>query len=257
MGGPLFSAIGSDWTVEVSTRQDDWTDMASWLSMNPPVFYAADKSSFQGVNFMRAPSTTVARLAEGDCITIGWDGCAIAIEHEIAKANGKRTVHQYLQAHLSSGDGIEALIYDHRSGEAADFILVTRAPDDVISVGLYHCKGAGGEPSGTRVGDIYEVAGQVLKSIAYCEADVLIKHVEHRINAGRHKSPSTFIVGDYPGFSKLLRETSPNKLRFEIYGVQPGVSFAEIDEHLADLMAFGLEYVQRGGAAKAAWLISP
>ena len=45
-GGPLFSMVGNDWQVEVLSRLDDWTEMETWLSINPPVFYASDKSSF-------------------------------------------------------------------------------------------------------------------------------------------------------------------------------------------------------------------
>lgn len=105
--------------------------------------------------------------------------------------------------------------------------------------------------------DVYEVAGQLLKSIAYCEPIMLSNHVEHRVNADRHIQPSNFIFGNLDRLKQVLKDTPANRLYFEIYGVQPGISKAQIDEHLADLMAFGLEYVQRGGAAKAAWIVSP
>lgn len=114
----------------------------------------------------------------------------------------------------------------------------------------------GGAPDGTRVSDVYEVAGQLLKSIAYCDTTVLSGHVERRVSADRYQHPSRFVTGELESFQHMLRETPANKIHFEIYGVQPGIAQANIDEHLADLMAFGLEYVQRGGAGKAAWLIS-
>jgi len=254
-GGALFKA-GDRSEAEVATTHDDWVEMAQWLSIHPPVFYAADKSSFQGVDVMRPAALVTMSLNAGDGQALDWSGCAIGIEYETSKANGLNTVHQHLQLDLQSRPNLRSLIYDHRSGEAADFIAVTETADADVVVSLYHCKGAGGTPSGTRVGDVYEVAGQLLKSIAYCDPLVLIPHVRHRINPNRHRHPSSFLIGDFNGFEQLLLSTPAHKLKFAIYGVQPGISLSQVDEHLSDLMAFGLDYVRRGGAAEAGWIVS-
>jgi superfamily II DNA or RNA helicase len=255
-GGAIIRQVDHTWSVEVQSGVDDWTELATWMSMHPPVFYAADKSSFQGMNLMRPPSVTISALADGDTSTLDWTGCAIGVEWDAAKAKGALTVHQFLEQHLTNTPHLEALLYDHRSGEAADFIAVHRNGEQV-RVSLYHCKSAGGDPSGGRVNDVYEVAGQVLKSVAYCEPGILREHVEHRTNKGKQSQPSRFVVGDLALMQRALLDTAPDKLTFEIYGVQPGIAQSKIDAHLADLMAFGLEYVQRGGAAKAAWIVSP
>lgn len=205
---------------------------------------------------MQRPSTTAVALGANDTATLDWKGCAIQIEFEAHKADGQATIHQRLESHLRTLDGLQVLIYDHRTGEAADFICVCINEQDECLVSLYHCKGAGGKPSGARVNDVYEVAGQVIKSIGYCEMAVLIKHVEQRINAQRYAHPSQFYVGNMEQFKACLQNTPANKVRFEIYAVQPGISRRGIDSHLADLMAFGIEYAHRGGAAKAKWLIS-
>jgi hypothetical protein len=255
-GGQLIQAQGGAWESEIMTHQDDWVDLAAWLSLHPPAFFAADKSSFQGMNAFPPPSLVTTKLAESDTESVDWAGCNIAIEFEADKAGGLLTVHQHLQNRLANEPNLEALVYDHRSGEAADFIAVTK--DDVghCTVSLYHCKGAGGAPSGGRVNDVYEVTCQLLKSVAYCDAELLAKHVEHRINPDRHVNPSTFIVGDLDALKAILYGTPADKLSFAIYGVQPGISKAAVDEHLADLMAFSLDYVHRGGAAKGVWLIN-
>jgi hypothetical protein len=255
-GGQLIQSRGVDWESEVLTHRDDWVDLATWLSMHPPAFFAADKSSFQGMNAIPPPALVAAKLADGDAESIDWDGCAIEVEFEEHKAGGRRTVHQHLGARLEADPNLEVLVYDHRSGEAADFIAITSNGDDRFRVSLYHCKGAGGAPSGGRVNDVYEVTCQLLKSVAYCEAEVLAKHVEHRVNAGRHARPSTFIKGDLDHLNAILLGTPADKIEFAIYGVQPGISKSEVDEHLTDLMAFSLDYVLRGGAAAGGWLIN-
>ncbi len=253
-GGQLIRPNDATWECDVQSSLDDWTEMALWLSAHPPAFFAADKSSFQGVNAMPAAATTISQLAEGDAETLDWTGCAIDMEFG-ERDDGLLSVHQHLENHLRDAPGLEVLIYDHRSGEAADYIALIRDGEDRFRVALYHCKGAGGEPSGGRVNDVYEVACQLLKSVSYCDADILVKHVERRM-APRYVSPTRVVEGEFARFADVLGSTPADRLDFAIYGVQPGISREAIDEHLADLMAFGLDYVQRGGAAKAGWLVN-
>lgn len=254
-GGALFTKTGAS-DLEIVTGYDEWTDLASWLSHHPPVFYAADKSSFIGVNLIAAAADVVAQLRDGDAEALAWDNCKIDMEFGPDQPDGRLTVHQWLERHLCASDDLIALVYDHRSGEAADYIAFVQNPDGSLIVRLYHCKGAGGAPSGRRVGDVYEVSGQMLKSIAFCDAAVLTQHVEHRINPGHHRNPSRFVKGDFNAMKRALEATPPTGLTYEIFGVQPGISRAAVDAHLADLMVYGLDYAQRGGAAKAQWLTS-
>lgn len=137
----------------------------------------------------------------------------------------------------------------------ADYIAVTVSPQGEVEVAFYHCKGAGGAPSGGRVEDVYELAGQLVKSVYYCDVMTLLAHMEDRMRT-RHKSPSTFISGDLGNLRPLLLSTPATKLSFAVVGVQPGISRRRVDAHLADLMVFVVDYAKRGGAAKAYWLVS-
>ncbi|QXR34678.1 DEAD/DEAH box helicase family protein [Alcaligenes aquatilis] len=264
--GAMVSLLDDTITVLVESAIDDWMPLTEWLREHPPVFYSADKSSFEGMNLMAAPQVQAATLAAGDAYCIDWAGCAIRIEfvsndgteeseQKRAALAGQTTVQEHLEQHLCEVDGLVALFYDHRSGEAADYIAVTVAPDGEVDIALYHCKGAGGAPSGGRVGDVYEVAGQLVKSVYYCEIVTLLAHMEDRMHS-RHRYPSSFIVGDLDSLRQLLQDTVATKRGFTVVGVQPGISRNAVDEHLADLMVFGIEYAKRGGAARAYWLVS-
>lgn len=252
--------------IEVESATDSWMLLSDWLAEHPPVFYAADKSSFEGMNQMSAPQLQVAVLAPGDAEFIDWAGCDISVEfvpnNGAANATqlrqrlaGQTTVQEHLEQHLLQDAGLVSLFYDHRSGEAADFIAVTASPQGEVEIALYHCKGAGGTPSGGRVGDVYEVAGQLVKSVYYCDVTTLLDHMEDRMHI-RHTSPSTFIFGDLGSLKQLLQSTPATKLSFTVVGVQPGISRGRVDAHLADLMVFGVDYAKRGGATRAYWLVS-
>lgn len=167
------------------SHHDDWVDMPTWLSLNPPAFFGADKSSFQGMNSNPPPRTVATRLADSDAEAINWTGCAIDVEFDTAVSGNRATVHQFLSNRLQQHDDTVALIYDHRSGEAADLIAVTRRDEDGLRISLYHCKGAGGEPSGGRVNDVYEVTCQILKSIAHCDAEILARHLRTSSESGK------------------------------------------------------------------------
>ncbi|MDR8031952.1 hypothetical protein KPB02_34945, partial [Burkholderia cenocepacia] len=54
------------------------------------------------------------------------------------------TVQRFLQNYLTNLPNIGFIIFDHRSGEAADFIVGQTALGDRLAISLYHCKGAGG-----------------------------------------------------------------------------------------------------------------
>lgn len=218
------------------------------------------------MNHMVPPQLQAAALTPGDAQSIDWADCEIRTEflkddgsddaiQKRQRLAGRPTVQEYLENHLRSSRGLVALFYDHRSGEAADYICVTNTENGFVDIALYHCKGAGGRPSGGRVGDVYEVAGQLVKSVYYCDVEILLRHMHDRMDT-RHTDPSVFSVGDLQTLGQLLRDTPANKLGFTVVGVQPGISLGQVDAHLADLMMFGVDYAKRGGAARAYWLVS-
>lgn len=252
--------------VDVESAVDSWMPLSDWLCDHPPLFYAADKSSFEGMNLMAAPQLQVAALAPDDAEALDWTGCDLTVEfvpnngtpearRKRQELAGQLTVQEHLERHLLALPNLVALFYDHRTGEAADYITVSSAPTGDVDVALYHCKGAGGPPGGGRVSDVYEVAGQLVKSVFYCDVGTLLAHMEDRMDR-RHLSPSRFVRGDLQTLREVLGNVRATKLGFTVVGVQPGIRRSLVGPHLADLMAFGINYARQGGASKAYWLVS-
>ncbi|OPB00902.1 hypothetical protein BFW87_00365 [Pseudomonas fluorescens] len=105
------------------------------------------------------------------------------------------------------------------------------------------------------MGDVYEVAGQLVKSVYYCNVPTIVQHMEDRM-LPRHTSPSYFVRGNRADVTQLLKTTPATKLTFSVIGVQPGIRRSAINAHLSDLMAFCISYARQGGAAKAYWLVN-
>ncbi len=265
-GGKMVVCLDEDAVLEIESAADDWMPLADWLAEHPPRFYATDKSSFEGLNSMAPPLLQAATLAPGDAESISWENCAIEVEflpnnnlpqtqRRRAELRGLATVQEHLQQHLLGIPGLIALFYDHRTGEAADFVAATQTAEGAVEIALYHCKGAGGAPSGGRVDDVYEVAGQLVKSVFYCDVSTLLSHMEGRMHA-RHAAPSSFLHGNFDALKAAIQGVPATKLSFSVVGVQPGIRRAAIGAHLADLMAFGINYARQGGATRAYWLVS-
>ena len=80
---------------------------------------------------------------------------------KLSNGNGN-SIHETLQAQFLASN-YSVLIHDHGTGEISDFISINELTD-CIAITLYHVKGSRAENPGNRVGDVYEVCMQVLKS---------------------------------------------------------------------------------------------
>ena len=123
------------------------------------------------------------------------------------------------------------LIYDHGTGEIADFISIIELADR-IAITLYHVKGSGGENAGDRVGDVYEVCMQVVKSQSWTpNKNAFAKKVLDRTEDKPHK----FLVGNKHLFSQLMNKQKLFSFSFAV--VQPGISADSISDRISYILA--------------------
>ncbi|HLG39333.1 MAG TPA: hypothetical protein VI461_06680, partial [Chitinophagaceae bacterium] len=116
------------------------------------------------------------------------------------KANGNRnSIHETLQAKLIA-DRFLILIYDHGTGEIADFIAINELRER-ISIILYHVKGSGGQNPGDRVNDVYEVCMQAVKSQSWTSNK---KSFAKKVLERTDDKPNKFLVGNKHLFSQVI-----------------------------------------------------
>lgn len=253
--------------VEVFRKcSSSWIEISEWFCDFPPVFYFDDLSSFESVNLIQSPSL-VSEGGGGDYIcAMNWDGCDISVEFLLddgsdgykrkrKSLDGKYTVQEFLEASLKSKEGVILLFYDHRAGEAADYVSVVDQKNGKLLISLYHCKAAGGLDPGNRVSDVYELMGQMIKSVKYCETRTLVTHMERRTSV-RHSNPSRFLIGSLDGLRSAFDKKTNIDVDYEIVGVQPGISEGSIKSSVRDLMVAPVDYVKTGGSVRAYWLVN-
>jgi hypothetical protein len=139
--------------------------LIDYLNTRPLNFFFSDFSRLHGSEHFKSGGDGLEPFDAAAQITaVDWNAANVNIEVECGDcANGKLSVHEFLKSRLISSDA-QIVFYDHGSGEIADFVTFTEAMDEIF-VRLYHCKGAGGRSPGERVDDLYEVCGQVVKSL--------------------------------------------------------------------------------------------
>ena len=110
---------------------------------------------------------------------------------------------------------------------------------------FFHCKGAGGDRPGRRVGDVYEVCGQAVKSVIYADPRLLLERIERRYANG--VGEARFVCGDVDGIKELVQSRGRALFDFEMVVVQPGISRATLSQAVANILAATNDYLVHWG----------
>jgi superfamily II DNA or RNA helicase len=254
----LYRAQGSLPLPRVVSYQDE-AKLLDFLQHYPLNLYTSRFARCHGLEIFQPPASDFSPLDPARLEAYGWQDHGVAIRREFGWKPGLEyrtagfdttTIHGHLAGKLA-GNGDEVLFYDHGPGETADFITASGAGNET-RVRLYHVKGAGGDQPGNRVGDAYEVCGQVVKSLIWVKKP---EELATRL-AERSVGSSFFIRGDLSALQRLLGDRS-RAVRFEVGLVQPGISSSEVQPRILEILAAADDYVRRAVGQPIFVLCSP
>ena len=238
-----FSYVPGSPTIDLA-RGRDVEDLIDYLNDNPLNLMLDDWTRICGDELFGAPSAPVAPFDARRVEAVDWQGAGVDPTIEFAGRGGTPSPVS-IQTHLArelTGSGPDVVFWDHGSGEAADFITVTRLPNGGADVVLYHCKGSGGANAGNRVDDVYEVCGQAVKSAIWCDLPRLVAKLKDR--HARRIGVATFLTGDAAALDRLV---ASRPVRFEMVVVQPGVSRSSLEPKLAEVLGAAVSHLIRAG----------
>lgn len=218
--------------------------LQDYLSDNPLIFRTLDDSTIQGIDLY--PGIYEEDIFDSNIIEgVDWKALDTDVSLEFNKKGDttSRSIQCVLKEILLSNDKYKYIVYDHGSGEIADFItLYGDGPYMVVS--LYHVKKMSGKNYNSTVGDIYEVCGQAVKSITwFTTKGNLIKKIKQRHQAGRCE----LLKGDY---NQMLSELRSNEkiVQGEIVVVQPSVSkTVSMPRKFQEVLAATSTFIKRAG----------
>jgi hypothetical protein len=213
-----------------------------YLNHHLPTFYTADCGSFEGCNYFDPPNTNVPPFDAARIETVDWPTEGINIQREFGNTEqGRRSIHTYLRDRLLTSDA-QIIVYDHGTGELADFITLSTRADDIL-VTLFHCKGSSAPQPGERVADLYELCGQAIKSGKWISRRLMAEALNRRSARG-----SAFLRGTLEEFLLLLTGDLPLSLQITL--VQPGLSRASVGPQAGNLLASVDDFVRGGRCAR-------
>jgi hypothetical protein len=222
---------------------------AEFFYDDPPAIWFADGSCMEGNQHIALKRT----LEPYDRSKIeSWDWAGVNLRRE-SQGDGKdpASIQARVIRELMTRD-YTMIVDDDGHGETADVVAIrlngeANAPTS-IEVEFYHCKYAGGDRPGARIGDLYEVCGQAQKSIAWVSSpekqyDIfthLLRRESLRQEANR---PSRYERGDGELLLTIREMSHVCPVSLRIFVVQPGVSKATASRAQLELFSVTENYL--------------
>lgn len=220
--------------------------LADYFKENPIQFKASDDTVYIGNEVLRG-NVKFEWYEKERIEDFDWDkaGADISVEAGTA-SDGKKSIQDAIQEYLISNNEYTHILFDHGSGEIADFITF-KPNGSFVRVELYHCKAMRGKCYNSSVGDVYEVAQQSIKSTVWVKSkNTLLNKIQARIKGG---STDKFVRGDIRSLKTLLQ--SPKAMEVIVYIVQPAISKTEdMKEPISKVLSAATFYIRHTGRVK-------
>ena len=212
-----------------------------YLQECPIIFRTSDDARIDG-NEICYGDTSAIVYSSDNIVGIDWESMDVDIKLEFGiSRNGLISIQTAIHDILAT-ENSNYVIYDHGSGEIADFITINES-DTTIEAHLYHVKSMGGKNFNSDITDIYEVTQQAIKSIIWLKSrsTLLIK-----IQARRKAGHCILEIGDYDSLERTLK--SNKRFTAKIVVVQPAISCSSaMPEKYQEILAAATYYIKNTG----------
>jgi superfamily II DNA or RNA helicase len=246
-GHPEIQGIQSDLsTLSVIIGRNDII-FINYLRDFPFLLFFSDFSTLSG-NQISKSYKNLESFNKSQINVVDWTTLGVDIQREFTipgRANtlNNLSIHDYLKRYLPTLKS-QIVFYDHGSGEMADFVTFNLTKSSLI-IQFFHCKGANGNSPGSRIDDVYEVAGQVVKSLIWLKLSILKERIYKRESRG-----SIYLKGNYSELEAIISQANNHSLEFEMILVQPGISQSKMIENVATVLSAADSFIIRNGCSQ-------
>lgn len=219
--------------------------MDKFLTEQPLIYKTVKDMTITGIDVIEGDFESElfdSNIIEG----VDWKRYDTNLKLEFRKndSDTRVSIQDALYKILEVDEKFKYIIYDHGSGEMADYITIYETDNELI-VELYHVKKMGSSSYNNSVGDVYEVSGQAIKSVTwFTTKGKLLEKFTSRHNSGH------CIVKKGGNFKTMIKEikTSGKVLRGCICIVQPGIKKSKaIPDRIQEVLAATDSYVKKAG----------
>ena len=233
-GHPYF-VIESERDIIVRYKNESGS-LQDYMKASGLHLYTADFSRIYENQLFRF-NQIVQQIPAEAFVSQDWNALNVDICREFGNTANGVSIHAGIENLLNKSNAV-VVIYDHRPGELADFVALHQN-GSTVKCDIFHCKSSSGKKAASRVGDVYDVAGQVTKSVAFARMPETIKiELTRRLATG-----SKLIKGTLGEMEQLLNEAKNCPFEYQIFLVQPGISAKQITDQVSRCLASAYDYV--------------
>jgi len=217
--------------------------ISNYLCSYPLTYKASDGTIITG-NELLESNNDIQILSNELIIPINWKNYNTDIYCEFGKTKKKNmlSIHDALQNILNDNKDFDILLYDHGSGEIADYITIKENTEN-INISLYHIKSMRGSNYNSNVSDIYEVCQQGTKSLMWLKSRFIFLN---KIKKRQRSNNCKVVHGKNNEIDTILKKNK--QLYTKIIIVQPGVSKKQnIPEKYQEILAAANMYIKNNG----------
>ena len=225
--------------------------LADYFSDKPLSFKTANDTVYCGQEVLKG-NLELEKYDTKRICALKWDDMNVDTSLECGTGvGGMLSIQDGLRNYLEKESKFSHIIFDHGTGEVADFITV-EDKQDFVYVEMYHCKAKKGKRYNSSVEDIYEVIQQALKSYIWVSSKpMFLQKIKDRVSRASNEK---FIRGEFKTLKKILQ--SPKVLQVKVYIVQPAISKScEIPDKIGTLLSAATSSIKNTGTVQELLII--
>ena len=244
-----YSSEEADLYTHIGTEE---YGLEEYFNDNPMLFRTFDDSLITGFEIYKGNPDAIS-FDQNQIEGFDWDALNVDVGLEFgpSRLEGKISIQDALEQYLKSDEQNTYILYDHGSGEIADYIAIQVKENQVI-IRLYHVKKKSSAEYNSNLKDIYEVAQQAVKSIIWLKTKgKFTEKVSSRHSAG-HCKP---VQGDFRECLRVLRDAGKRLTAFIVI-VQPSLSKSvTMPDKIQEVLAAASTYIKRAGKVQGLEII--
>lgn len=236
-----YSSKDNDLYTHIGTDELALTD---YFNDNPVVFKTFDDAVISGFEIYRGNPDAIS-YDQNHIEAFDWESynTDVGLEFGSSSTDGRVSIQDTIEKWLVADGKNTYILFDHGSGEIADYIAI-QENDNQLIVRLFHAKKKSSAGYNSSVNDVYEVAGQAVKSITWLTTKgKFADKVSYRHQAGHCKA----VRGDFKECIRALRDSSKQLTAFIVI-VQPELSRSvKMPDKIQEVLAAAESYIKRAG----------
>lgn len=233
---------------------------SDFFNENPPLIFLSDTSTIEGNLRFYCDTSYFQSYNKHSIQEWDWEGVDLSVESQ-TETKINYSIQYYTINKIR--DSYDFIFDDDGTHEIADIIAIKNNNNEELIIDLYHCKycskNNGVAKPGARVGDIYEVFGQAIKSTRWARDN---DKIFERLAARERKrlgaeSPTRIEKGNFAELIKLQKISRLARSRHNFYIVQPGISKKLVSNEQLSLLGAAATYIMETTGAKLEVIASP